>query len=522
MKYREYLQQCTVRLNYGESQGTGFFVAPGFILTCAHVVEDAESNLINVVWKANNKTYQATIKTLLEYPLDLALLQLEGDIPQHSRVNLDENEPKINQDLYIFGYPKAVGMDFSEGDSATFKYEGESFKKNVLRYKLKQGQLIDGFSGSPLLNLGTGKVCGMVNISRDTSSDLGGRAVPTQVILEQFPEIAALNQRFHQQQQSRDTNPFQFGSPVRPERFYGRRKAILDLKNRIGAVSPQCINVVGLRRNGKTSLLRYIKERPEAFFQSDQKPLIIALDLSNSKFHSPEGILEGLRRGIKKQTGKEPWSREDNDDPFEIEDSLQELVDQGDRLIIMLDEFEAISRRLEVFQDWGEDWRSKASAGLLTMLIFSKRPVSELYQTLSLTSPFANIFSTTILGALETEAWHNLVENGFNNDFAPFSWIDELAGGLPYYVQMAASLWWQYRDNEQAKKEFIFQATPRFQELWKDLTEVERHGLRYYAGVKGLAVPSAAIIDILKRHGLLRQEGGLFSSAFAEFIKKER
>ncbi len=104
----------------------------------------------------------------------------------------------------------------------------------------------------------------------------------------------------------------------------------------------------------------------------------------------------------------------------------------------------------------------------------------------------------------------------------PLSWIDELAGGLPYYVQMAASLWWQYRDDEQAKKEFIFQATPRFQELWKDLTEVERHALRYAAGVPGLAVPSAGIIDILKRHGLLRQDGGLFSSAFAEFIKKQR
>ncbi len=415
---RESLQQCTVRLNYEESQGTGFFVASGLILTCAHVVEYAESNPINVFWKVNNQTYQAKIKTLLEYPLDLALLKLDGDIPNHSCVDLDEREPKINQELYIFGYPKGEGVDYSEGDSATFKYEGESFKKTVLLYKLKEGQIIDGFSGSPLLNLGTGKVCGMVNISRDTSSDLGGRAVSTKVILEQFPDIAELNQRFHQQLKPKDTNPFEFGSSVPPEGFYGRRKAILDLKNRIGAVSPQCINIVGLRRNGKTSLLRYIKERREEFFQPQQQPLIISLDLSNGKFHSPEGIMEGLRRGIKKQTGEEPWSRENNDDAFEVEDSLQLLVDQGDRLIVMLDEFEAISRRLEVFQDWGEDWRSKASAGLLTMVIFSKRPVSELYQTLSLTSPFANIFSITILGALEEDAWHNLVENGFHNDVA--------------------------------------------------------------------------------------------------------
>ena len=99
MTTREYLQQCTVRLNYGESQGTGFFVAPGVILTCAHVVEYAESNPINVFWKANNQTYTAKIETLLEYPIDLALLKLEGDIPKHGCVDLDEREPKINQYL---------------------------------------------------------------------------------------------------------------------------------------------------------------------------------------------------------------------------------------------------------------------------------------------------------------------------------------------------------------------------------------------------------------------------------------
>jgi hypothetical protein len=33
----------------------------------------------------------------------------------------------------------------------------------------------------------------------------------------------------------------------------------------------------------------------------------------------------------------------------------------------MLDEFERIGARLDEFQDWGEDWRSKTCAGLLTL-----------------------------------------------------------------------------------------------------------------------------------------------------------
>ena len=54
----------------------------------------------------------------------------------------------------------------------------------------------------------------MVNISRDTSSDLGGRAVSTKVILEQFSAIAELNQQFHQQPKPGDINPFKYGRPV--------------------------------------------------------------------------------------------------------------------------------------------------------------------------------------------------------------------------------------------------------------------------------------------------------------------
>ena len=151
----KHLQKCTVRLNISNSQGTGFFVAPGLILTCAHVVEYADFNSVDVFWKSDQQTYTAKIEKLLEYPLDLALLRLEGKVPNHPCVYLDLSEPKINEELYIFGYPKDEGINYSDGDSATFKYEGESFKKDVLLHKLKEGQIIEGFSGSPLLNLRT-------------------------------------------------------------------------------------------------------------------------------------------------------------------------------------------------------------------------------------------------------------------------------------------------------------------------------------------------------------------------------
>jgi len=59
------------------------------------------------------------------------------------------------------------------------------------------GQVRPGMSGSPLLNQRTGKVCGIVKFTRDRSFDLGGGAIPTHVILEQFPQLRDLQQEFH-------------------------------------------------------------------------------------------------------------------------------------------------------------------------------------------------------------------------------------------------------------------------------------------------------------------------------------
>jgi hypothetical protein len=49
-------------------------------------------------------------------------------------------------------------------------------------------------SGAPLLNQRTGKVCGIVKFTRDRSFDLGGGAIPTRVILEQFPQLREFQQ----------------------------------------------------------------------------------------------------------------------------------------------------------------------------------------------------------------------------------------------------------------------------------------------------------------------------------------
>jgi hypothetical protein len=116
------------------------------------------------------------------------------------------------------------------------------------------------------------------------------------------------------------------------------------------------------------------------------------LDLQSNPVSAPAGIGEGLRRGImQQQQGRAPWKQDENDDDWAVNDGLEALRDRGVRLIVMLDEFEAISSRLEQFQGWGEDWRlsareaspTKASTQGLFSLVVSTRPINKMYQCCS-------------------------------------------------------------------------------------------------------------------------------------------
>ncbi|MBW4676603.1 MAG: trypsin-like peptidase domain-containing protein [Desmonostoc geniculatum HA4340-LM1] len=180
------LQECTVRLSSSSGIGTGFFIAPGgWILTCYHVVEGSDN--VGVLWlsREGKQELTATVRLRVPIPVDIALLQIEGKTPVHKCVYLDNSFPQIGDSLYTFGYPQGYGTEiYSGGDSATTKYEGKSFQDDVIVLKLKEGHIQEGYSGSPLLNVRTGKVCGIVSVSRDTSSDLGGRATPIPLLFQ--------------------------------------------------------------------------------------------------------------------------------------------------------------------------------------------------------------------------------------------------------------------------------------------------------------------------------------------------
>jgi hypothetical protein len=188
------LTQCVVRIDCGgEFAGTGFYVAPGEVLTCAHVVHGGEPV---VVYTAAGVAYSAEPITALLAPddpraefypqPDAALLRIQDAPWGHPCVRLEVADPAVGTDtLQLTAFTKGENApDVIVRSGATLHLETLFEQKGFTLYKLREGQVIGGFSGGPLLNLRTGGVCALVDSSRSLTSDLGGFGVPLAVVAQ--------------------------------------------------------------------------------------------------------------------------------------------------------------------------------------------------------------------------------------------------------------------------------------------------------------------------------------------------
>ena len=200
----ELLRECTVRVIISSNDwGTGFFVAPGLILTCEHVVRHATDQRVEVYWSRAEHPYTATILRAVSNgkTLDLALLQIDDPIPNHPCVYLDEattvrgEDYSPGDDLFSYGYLK----DYANAAGVTGTSEWYTGDEPPLM-KFKGGQIQRGLSGGALLNRRTGKVVGLVKETRSSAFPMGGGAVPISIVYQQLADLCdlpSLQQAFH-------------------------------------------------------------------------------------------------------------------------------------------------------------------------------------------------------------------------------------------------------------------------------------------------------------------------------------
>jgi Trypsin-like peptidase domain len=201
------LRDCTVQVS-GRSKGAGFFVAPGMVVTCAHVTGTGTD--LRVRWERDDGSQQiareASLITQLtnrgrpipaldeNYP-DLAVLKVDG-FGGHPCVQIDTERPSPQDWCQIFGYPREGGD--TRLTAALLRYRGTTGRSRTVYLDLAWDTIRPGMSGAAVLNLHTGGVCGVVVASRNPEKPDGALAVPWSAVAEDLSDVLTANQAFQQ------------------------------------------------------------------------------------------------------------------------------------------------------------------------------------------------------------------------------------------------------------------------------------------------------------------------------------
>lgn len=201
------VRACTVRVTGGAAPGAGFFVAPGKVLTCAHVIADGTALVVR--WERDGQpTLEAQVSgrvTVLadrgrpipaldcDYP-DVAVLEIEG-LDGHPCVSIDPEWPWPEDSFQVFGYPEEGGA--VQLTPARLTYRGTHGTLPTAYLDLASDTIKRGMSGAAVLNLRSGSVCGLVVASKHPAHPDGALAVPWSAVDRDLADVLTGNRAFH-------------------------------------------------------------------------------------------------------------------------------------------------------------------------------------------------------------------------------------------------------------------------------------------------------------------------------------
>lgn len=207
-RLEDLLRACTVQVIGDQALGAGFFVGPGLVLTCEHVI--ARSATVMVCWERDG---QPTLKMPVDgqrirvlsgrgrpipaldsdYP-DIAVLEIRCP-ESHPCVGIDPEWPSQEDAFQIYGYPNEGGA--VQLTPAKLVYRGTHGIAPTTYLDLASDTIKPGMSGAAVLNLNTGKVCGVVVASKHPARPDGALAIPWSAIAGELGKIVSANRAFH-------------------------------------------------------------------------------------------------------------------------------------------------------------------------------------------------------------------------------------------------------------------------------------------------------------------------------------
>lgn len=165
--------------------GTGFCIAPGLFLTCAHVVlgrsrlgevpeEELQdwrsfhtSHIRSTILIDQNGNEHACEIVHCDTALDVALLKTSLTVPHLSPAVNDDISPGM--DLVYYGYPYTIQTGPKEWPFSVFRAIVSAVTPVAIggterrAFAVLHGLAIGGMSGGPVFDAQTGVLCGMIN-----------------------------------------------------------------------------------------------------------------------------------------------------------------------------------------------------------------------------------------------------------------------------------------------------------------------------------------------------------------------
>jgi serine/threonine protein kinase len=324
-----------------------------------------------------------------------------------------------------------------------------------------------------------------------------------------------------------------------PRDFFGRKKEVTRIYSRLDAPHPQSISVVGDRRIGKSSLLNYVyqrKNRKRSMKNYDDAVFVYvdlqrSADLTIPKFID---ILLGIfefeeRMEVRGLTGQRTLD--------DLKDTVQRANDQGKRIIVLMDEFESITKNPNFDMQFFSFLRFLANNYKVAYVTSSYMELQQLCHTKDIAdSPFFNIFSNLHLRPFGQDEAMELITLPSEREGIPLrehaDRIIEMSGHFPLYIQIACSNLFEFfvegpdRDVDwnEVSRSYREEVYPHYSFVWEKLDQASKDSLCRVAVGKGISKKYAYIADDLTRRGYLRDEGGelkLFSDTFKAFVLEQ-
>jgi tRNA A-37 threonylcarbamoyl transferase component Bud32 len=327
---------------------------------------------------------------------------------------------------------------------------------------------------------------------------------------------------------SRAINPYLNRTAIRNDRaFFGRRRELETIFSRIDAPEPQSVSVVGERRIGKSSLLRALLRRKQLFLRRPDEFVFAYLDL-HEKVHGDvshlfSGLLEQIGLGFQDLEMCKTAATYEN-----IRAAVARTDRTGFKLVLVLDEFEAVTQNENFTLEFFSFLRSLPNNYAVSFIVSSAREIQELCHSKEVAgSPFFNIFHKLNLGSFAPdEAAQLIVEPSTAAGYSLEPYVDpiiETGGYFPFFLQIACCAFFENRnDLKEVHAKFYEQARDHFVYVWKHLSDRERTACTKISTRQALSEQDRSFVGALSRRGYVYQQIDgvrLFSSAFDDFVK---